>query len=276
MILLRRRISLLFTAVFVALALSGQDTDLYSEKNIAEYARFLFNSNQYRYAAEEYERLVFIDRHNEDYQIGLLKSYRFAGEFERGIRAYEFLHEREVKPGFDLIREYSKINLLNGNTGTLNLLIRDQDLDPGFRSNLDLTLRLLSHPEYAVTLEGLDENILEKGLLDLYSESFTLKYKSQFLAGSLSVIVPGLGKVYTGRWKDALVSLLFVSGTGYQAYRAFSDKGVESVYGWIMGTLSLGFYIGNIYGSAKSATLYNNNQNLRYREKVIDHYINYY
>jgi uncharacterized membrane protein len=276
MIQLKRRISLLFIAIFISLALFGQDTDLYSKENIEEYAKFLFNSNQYTYAAEEYERLVFMDRQNENYQVGLLRSYRFAGEYDKGIRAFDLLHDREVKPGFDLIREYSKINLMGGNIGNLNLLIMDPTLDQDFRSNLDLTLRLISHPEYVATLEGLDDNLLDKGLLDLYHESSTLKYKSRFLAGSLSAVVPGLGKVYTGRWKDAFVSLLFVAGTGFQAYRAFSEKGVESVYGWIMGTLSLGFYIGNIYGSAKSARLYNNNQNLQYREKVIDHYINYY
>ena len=60
------------------------------------------------------------------------------------------------------------------------------------------------------------------------------------------------------------------------AEKLFNEKGIESVYGWIMGTLSVGFYIGNIYGSVKSARLYNNNQNLQYREKVIDHYINHY
>ena len=103
-----------------------------------------------------------------------------------------------------------------------------------------------------------------------------MKYKSRFLAGSLSAIIPGMGKVYSGRWKDGIISLLFVAGTGYQAYRAFNDKGIESVYGWIMGSLSLGFYIGNIYGSAKAARLYNTKQDQFYREKVTHYYIDHY
>jgi hypothetical protein len=85
-----------------------------------------------------------------------------------------------------------------------------------------------------------------------------------------------MGKVYSGRWKDGLVSLLFVGATGFQAYRGFSQKGSESIYGWIMGSLSVGFYIGNIFGSVKAAKIYNTNQNRIYSEKVTHYYIDHF
>jgi hypothetical protein len=276
MIRSRIRNSLFLFCLFTGVSAFSQDTDLFSEKNISEYARFLFNSSQFGYAAEEYERLIFVDNKNESYQLGLLKSYRFAEEYEKGIKAYDLLKTADYTPGYELVKEYSKLNILNGTEGNLDPLFLDPVLDHGFRNNLELTMRLIAFPESTVSLDGLDETVLSRDLIDLYNESFTLKYKSRLIAGSLSTLVPGLGKVYTGRWKDGLISLLFVAGTGYQAYRAFSDKGVNSVYGWIMGSISLGFYIGNIYGSAKSARLYNVNQNMNYREKVIDHYISHY
>lgn len=260
----------------VSLSIFSQETDLFSEKHIGEYARFLFNTNQYSYAAEEYERLVFMDRTNVDYQVNLLRSYRLAGEYEKGLNAFGHLQTSSHEPGSALMKEYSKISLLSGNAENLRTMLREWPMDKSFRDNLDLTMRLISYPQYSLTLEGLEEDMLEKGLLDLYSEAFNLKHKSRFLAGSLSAVVPGLGKVYSGRWKDAIVSVIFIAGTGYQAYRAFKEQGISSVYGWIMGSLSFGFYIGNIYGSARSARIYNMNQDLKYREKVIDHYINHY
>ena len=50
-----------------------------------------------------------------------------------------------------------------------------------------------------------------------------------------------------------------VGGTAFQAYRGFNNEGLSSTSGWIFTALSSGFYAGNIYGSAKSAQVYNQN-----------------
>lgn len=273
---LSRRDKALLLFVFMTVTLIAQDNDLFSEKNLADYALYLYNTGQYSYAAEEYERLVYMNKDEESYKIDLLRSYRYAGEYDKGITSYKLLSDPQVPPGFDLVREYAKLNLLGSYPENLQSLLVIPGLDKGFQNNLDLTIRLISYPEYSLSLEGLDNDLLDNNLVNLYNEAFTLKYKSRFLAGSLSAIIPGMGKVYTGRWKDGIISLLFVAGTGYQAYRAFNDKGFESVYGWIMGSLSLGFYLGNIYGSAKSARLYNTNQDQHYHEKVTHYYIDHY
>ncbi|MBN1949802.1 MAG: hypothetical protein JW801_01275 [Bacteroidales bacterium] len=273
---MRKKIRLLVVLAMVALPAFSQDDNLFSQEKIEAYAGFLFNTNQYGFAAEEYERLVFLDRSNEQYQAKMLKSYRFAGEYDQGMRAFESLNDPREITGTDLLKEYSKISLLSGNPGNIRLMLDDYPMDEGFKNNLDLTMRLISYPEYSLNLDGLQQDLLNKDLLDLYNEAFNLRHKNRFLAASLSAVVPGLGKVYAGKWKDAIFSVLFISGTGYQAYRAFKEHGIESVYGWIMGSLSFGFYIGNIYGSAKAARLYTLNQNLDYREKVVDYYIHQY
>jgi hypothetical protein len=41
------------------------------------------------------------------------------------------------------------------------------------------------------------------------------------------------------------------------SYRGFSKKGVKSANGWIFGSLTVGFYFGNIFGSYKAAKNYN-------------------
>ena len=73
----------------------------------------------------------------------------------------------------------------------------------------------------------------------------------------MSAIIPGSGKFYTGRWRDGAVAFLFVSLNTWQAYRAFNKNGINSIYGWIFGTISLTFYSANIYGSYKSALNFN-------------------
>jgi hypothetical protein len=255
--------------LLISSSLLAQEVDLFNEKSTAEFAQYLFQSNQYKFAAEEYGRLSFMFPTREDYQLGLLKSYRFANDFSGGIKAFEYLNT----PTLEVKKEFARLNILSDNKANINTLINGLDEESDFRNNLDLTLRLISISDHLPTLEGIRVEKLDQGLLNLYNETSKLKHKSPFLAGTMSMLIPGTGKVYSGRWKDGLISLIFVGTSAFQAYRGFEKKGVESVYGWIMGGFSLGFYLGNIYGSSKAAKLYNSGQRSIYVEKVTHYYI---
>jgi hypothetical protein len=87
--------------------------------------------------------------------------------------------------------------------------------------------------------------------------SQNLNYKKPGLAALMSTIIPGSGKVYTKNWKDGLISFMLVGLNSWQAYRGFNKYGQSSVYGWVFAGLAGGFYIGNIFGSHKSAKKYN-------------------
>ena len=82
-----------------------------------------------------------------------------------------------------------------------------------------------------------------------------LPRKSPWLAGALSAVVPGLGRVYIGRWPDGLVSFLLVGLTGALAAQGFYDDGRDSVRGWILGSVAALLYVGNVYGSAIGAVV---------------------
>ncbi len=267
------RISKITTILYLlSVPVFAQEADLFNEKFTADFAQFLFKSNQYNYAAEEYERLNFIFPENQEYQLNLLKSYRLASEYPRGINAFQYFHS----PGLKIQQEYIKLNLLDNNKLNIHTMIDGLEPESIFRNNLDFTLRLINIPDRAINLEGIQVDKIDKGLLDLYNESYNLKHKSAFLAGTLSMLIPGTGKVYCGRWKDGLMSVLFIGTTAFQAYRGFDKKGVKSVYGWIMGGLSFGFYIGNIYGSAKAAKNYNVHQNTIFIDKTTHYYIDHF
>jgi hypothetical protein len=268
--ILSRKNSLTALVLFISfLWLKGQEPNLFNEKNTAEFASYLFQTNQYKFAAEEYGRLIFMFPEEEDYQIGLLKSYRYANDFPKGILAYKNISY----PSLNVKKEFIKLSILSGEQTNLTNLLAELDPETDIRNNLDLTLRLINPTGHLPSLEGIRTEIVNPGLLNLYYESSQLKHKSIFLAGTMSAIIPGTGKLYTGRWKDGLMSLVFVGTSAFQAYRGFEKKGVKSVYGWIMGGLTLGFYFGNIYGSSKSAKNYNSNQRLMYVDKVTHYYI---
>lgn len=88
-----------------------------------------------------------------------------------------------------------------------------------------------------------------------------MKKKSGFLAGALSAIIPGLGKVYTGLPGQALASFLKVVPLGIITAENFRNGGFKNAQFYIFGSLFSLFYIGGIWGSSISAKIV-------YQEKV--------
>jgi len=82
-----------------------------------------------------------------------------------------------------------------------------------------------------------------------------LPRKSPLLAGVLSAVIPGLGRVYIGRWQDGLVSFLLVGLSAVLSAQGFYDEGSHSVRGWIVGSAGALLYVGNVYGSAVGAVV---------------------
>ena len=92
----------------------------------------------------------------------------------------------------------------------------------------------------------------DRALLDRYD---ALPGKSPLLAGALSAVVPGLGRVYIGRWQDGLVSFLLVGLSAVLSAQGFYEEGSHSVRGWILGSAGALLYVGNVYGSAVGAVV---------------------
>jgi TM2 domain-containing membrane protein YozV len=82
-----------------------------------------------------------------------------------------------------------------------------------------------------------------------------LPRKSPLLAAALSMVVPGLGRVYIGRWPDGLMSFLLIGTTAFLAAQGFHSEGAGSVRGWILGGVGGLLYAGNVYGSAVGAVM---------------------
>ncbi|HEY6438358.1 MAG TPA: hypothetical protein VIY47_17360, partial [Ignavibacteriaceae bacterium] len=80
-------------------------------------------------------------------------------------------------------------------------------------------------------------------------------YKSPALAGILSAVIPGSGKMYVGEWGDGITGLLITGLFAFLAYDNF--KADHTARAWIFTGIGAFFYAGNIYGSIASAQIFN-------------------
>jgi len=238
--------------------------NLFNPENSQKYAEYLFSTHQHKLAAEEFERLVYFDEKNIDFKYYLIKSYGLSGNIKSGIkRIYSFYPESFSSMPSKLATEFLRLQILSDSSTLVeNFIVGSNTLsseNKAIYSTCNLLLIGKYHEANVLGNSAFMENpAFPKNLLLLTENAEKTKFKSPLLAAGFSAIIPGTGKFYTGNWADGVFSMLFVAGNAWQAYRGFSEKGVKSVYGWVFAGLSTSFYIGNIYGSSKAATRYNN------------------
>jgi hypothetical protein len=252
----------IFLLLFNAEFSRAQNQNLYDEKHSMDFARHLYQSAQYESAINEFERVLFLNEHNDTAKHYLISSYIRSAQFTKGITASERWFKEAIYTNKTASLLHSK--LLIGQQG-------DRLQEFSLRVVND-TLKSLMQMQYAF-MQAQWTNVqvfhaqgisLCAGLFEPFTnvvnQTNQVKKRSGFVAGTMSAIVPGSGKVYTGNWKDGVISLIMISATTFQAYRGYNRNGFESPKFWIFGGLTMGFYTGNIYGSAKAAQKFNRKQ----------------
>ncbi len=252
----------------------AESVNLYTPENIRRFADFLYDEGDYLRAAGEYQRYLFYQpQDSEHIQYKIAFCYRLGGESEQAIRAFEALLKNhpdsplrnrayyQIGASYFLLEQFEQSELFLHET-------MQHIVDVRYRSESEQLIGLSylmrkKWPEASEVFKKLQESDLaevrSKATLYLdYAEQGTrLPTRSPFLAGLFSTVLPGSGRLYTGRTGDAITSLLIVGVTGWQAYDGFRRDGIASVKGWSLGTIGGIFYLGNIYGSIISAQVYN-------------------
>lgn len=262
-----------FICIFL-FPVKGQENPLEDPEKQIAFANYLFNTQQYQFAAVEYLKLVFLFPENAELKKRALESFRLDGDYESGLRFSSVFFDPDQRSTLTFYSEIVKIRMLSGNP----VLADELEVDSTKYKLIYYESQLLDYM-LGLKWEEVSQNADKIGESNLYlftQNTPETDYLSPFLAASLSVVMPGSGKFYAKRWKDGIMSFLFVGLTAFQSYRGFDKNGSESVYGWIMGGLSAGFYLGNIYGSYKAAKDYNTNLNVQYKDRVVNYYINHY
>ncbi|PID91959.1 MAG: hypothetical protein CSA96_05740 [Bacteroidetes bacterium] len=234
--------------------------DLFSRENSLAFARYLQRTQQFDFAAQEYERLHYLWPADTSFLLEMVANYRLSGECKHFSRAYELLSDGLGRGHSDYAREY------------LALCFKCAPAHERFDEVLAF------FPEHERSYYRLGQFWLNKqydNALALYAANsyeyegnrallFSLtgelseqRFKSPALAMALSALVPGSGRAYSKRWADAAISFVLISTSAFASYRAFHKKGIKSVNGWLFGGISFSFYVSNIYGSYKAAKHYN-------------------
>lgn len=92
----------------------------------------------------------------------------------------------------------------------------------------------------------------EKNLEKYHTVLARSNKKSPFVAGALSALVPGLGKVYSGKIYGGVAAFIFVTAFAGMTVETYYRLGPKDVQPYIFGSLATLFYTGNILGSIYS------------------------
>ncbi len=123
-------------------------------------------------------------------------------------------------------------------------LLRD---DPeAFRS----AARAFSYSDYALCAA-------EQEFDKIYKSRYESRQKSPLLAAAASALVPGLGKIYAGKTGEGISSLLLIGATGAITAEHWIKDGISDWKTILPGLITAVLYIGNIYGSYMSVSIYN-------------------
>tara|TARA_B100000780_G_scaffold219840_1_gene158899 strand:+ start:1468 stop:2292 length:825 start_codon:yes stop_codon:yes gene_type:complete len=244
--------------------------DLFNLDNTLNFANYLKNRGDFSFALEEYHRAYFLSPHNNNIQHEILLINRKLGLFNKSLDFIEKLENsnqinREELFCFLKLKDFKKLNLALNNK---NLLLYDNDYYFFKTSTLLLEEKWKEANQYILSLNSDQKNPFTKEYSLIISEKSLIKKKNPYVASVFSILVPGLGKLYTGDKKDALFSFLTICLGAWQATNSFSDSGIHSTSGWIYGGMALFLYSGNIYGSFSSAQKYNGNNQKIINEKI--------
>jgi tetratricopeptide (TPR) repeat protein len=276
-----------FFAFFITsvCTLSAQTiSDYFTPDNILKFAQHLYDEEYFERAAIEYERYLYADPLASKspllYTIG--RCYLHARNPETAIKYFSQASHYTSHPclndsihialcaSYLLGRDYR--NFQNSTC----MLSEKAHLSADLESKL-LELRGLYHLERGnwqaasqeLTCTSPTQRI--KTLQNLAIEGQNLPRKSPMIAGLMSGILPGSGKIYSERPLDGLYSFLLTTGTAWLAFEGYRDQGMSSTKGWLFGSASLFFYVGNIYGSVISVKLYNKSHQDRIDDQIQAH-----
>ena len=109
----------------------------------------------------------------------------------------------------------------------------------------------------------------EQRMQGYYDRLKGFPHRSPVLAGVYSALVPGLGKFYAGKKKQAIAAFLPVISLAALTYEAYRKDGVKSARFIGFGTLFSIFYIGDIWGSTLAVRIRRNEFNKEYDNKIL-------
>lgn len=230
--------------------------DFHSSENIRKFADHLFCEGDYLRAIEQYK---FIQNQfvNDTIEFNILFAYSELGLYQESQDFFEGVNAESIfYPDAYLL--FLKNELI-----TETKFINDSNIKSFNSSQMKSfsklkTISMLYADKISITrgkfILPFDEDE-QNSVSSFYDYKVEPPYKNPALAGILSAIVPGSGKMYVGEWGDGITALL---ATGLLAFLAYDNfRADHTARAWIFTGLGAFFYAGNIYGSIASAQIFN-------------------
>ncbi len=180
------------------------------------------------------------------------KSTLFASYCKMHLNKYN--HSENILTGFTPLSQKDSLMQQFMFAG-LYLLQKDFERYSSYRSQLTTEFH-----GFSKELKKLDEYQLE-----LTEES----NKKAWFAGLLSAVLPGSGQVYLGKRGQGISTFIMVAGLAAATTENYIKRGPEHFATIFLGTVFTSFYIGNIYGSVKLASVVKQEKKDEYNAKIL-------
>ena len=243
----------------VKFAQTGRE-DFDSPYNIKRFADHLFCDKYYLRAAIEYERLTSNNR-SDTIEFKIALSYSYIKDYYSAIQKFSGIVNSSVYFNEAKLEEL-KINfLINDFTGLRNYyknsFITEVDKyqtegEKLFNFSYLFTDDKLPSKDEFLSPFGVNE---KEKLSSFYDWKKEPPYKDGTLAGIMSAIIPGSGKIYIGEIGDGIVAFITTTVFAFIAYDNF--KAGHTTRAWIWTGVAAFFYAGNVYGSVAAAQVHN-------------------
>jgi len=251
-----RKYLTLFFLIPPAILSQSTSFDFHSPENIKKFADYLFCEGDYLRAIEQYE-LVNEKLDNDTTKFKVMLGYSALGLYNESNEIFKGINDKSIfYPDANFL---SFKNQLISEPGMINAPSIHSFNSFQLESFSKLTnISMLYEDKFNISRENFiapfDAEELNQ-VSTFYDYKVEPPHKSPALAGTLSAIIPGSGKMYVGEWGDGITSLLVTSLFAFLAYDNF--RADNTTRAWVFTGLGAFFYAGNIYGSVASAQIFN-------------------
>jgi TM2 domain-containing membrane protein YozV len=238
---------------------ASTETNLFSYENRLKFGNHLYFEKDYLRAAQEYkEYLKFID--NDTVRFRFANCFFMIGRYKEAADNFKSIFYNSSLQDESRLAFYKSLFFCSD-----YITFRHLTLNVNYMPGKFLTeIKRLYYISYLMDNSVLPDSggfyssfpdSSKNEIRNFYNRKKFPEYKNPTTAALLSTLLPGLGKIYTGKTTDGITSFLVAGILTYLAIDNFRHK--HNFRGWLFTGLCAFSYAGNIYGSAASAHIYN-------------------
>ncbi|MBA4318429.1 MAG: hypothetical protein C0412_08515 [Flavobacterium sp.] len=256
---MKAKVFFLMAIIGLVLNLKIYPQNLLSPENRLKFGNRLFAERDYLRAINEFtEYLKTTDNDTVRYKIAL--SYFEMKKFTQAADNYKSLLSSYT------LQDDAKFGIIKSNffTGDFDFIRKSSLSSPYFTAKYENDIHRLINITYLLdSTAQIDQSKFisvfpaeaQPKLLELIKMKTNPEYKDPATAMWLSVLLPGLGKVYVKEYTDGIIA--FASTALSVIFAVDSFNAGSNFKGWLFTGLGAFFYGGSIYGSAAAAQIYN-------------------